>query len=182
MALDLVELATCTRCELSLTRRRVVVGSGRARPALVVVGEAPGRHEDEGGEPFVGRSGQLFFRVLEEEVGLTRDDCFVTNVVKCRPPNNRTPSRVEIATCRPWLLGQLASVAPAAVVTLGNTAARAVFGLVHGVSVTHGQLHWVGTSRGLVTYHPAAALRGGARVLDVMRDDLRMLNDLVGRP
>ena len=89
---DLNELPTCTRCALSLTRRqRVVVGSGPRDPALMVIGEAPGRDEDEGGEPFIGRSGRLLFQLIEEEVGLARAECFVTNVVKCRPPANRTP-------------------------------------------------------------------------------------------
>ena len=93
---NIPELATCKRCALSKTRTRVVIGSGPDSPSLMVIGEAPGRHEDEGGEPFIGRSGQLLFRLIEEETGLLRSDCFVTNVVKCRPPNNRTPNRLSL--------------------------------------------------------------------------------------
>lgn len=179
MALDVDALATCTRCELSLTRQRVVIGSGPSSPALMVVGEAPGRSEDEGGEPFIGRSGQLLFRLILDEVGLARSDCFVTNVVKCRPPQNRTPSPHEITTCRPWFLEQLSDVAPRVVLALGNTAARSVFGYDKGIGVTHGVVTQLDCGPGLATYHPAAALRSGAPVLEIMRSDLRILRTLV---
>jgi DNA polymerase len=179
VTIDLVELSTCTRCDLSLTRQRVVIGSGPAGAVLMVIGEAPGRSEDEGGEPFIGRSGQLLFRLLEEEAGLKRDQCFVTNVVKCRPPNNRTPSRHELSTCRPWLLEQLADVRPRVVLALGNTAARSVFGYEQGIGLTHGLVARLNSGPGLATYHPAAALRSGAPVLELMRADLRILRSLV---
>jgi DNA polymerase len=91
MNMDLDELPSCRACALSTTRQRVVVGSGPAAPRLMVVGEAPGRSEDEGGEPFIGRSGQLLVRLIYEELGLERAHCFITNAVKCRPPHNRTP-------------------------------------------------------------------------------------------
>ena len=99
---------TCTRCALAATRQRVVLGSGPTPARLLVVGEAPGRNEDEGGEPFIGRSGQLLTRLIAEEVGLSREEYFITNVVKCRPPNNRPPRREEITACAPWLAAQLA--------------------------------------------------------------------------
>jgi DNA polymerase len=177
--LDRTELSSCTRCALSLTRRRVVIGSGPQGPALMVVGEAPGRSEDEGGEPFIGASGRLLFRLIEEEVGLARAQCFVTNVVKCRPPGNRTPKREELEACRPWFDAQLADVKPGAVLALGNTAARSVFGYQLGIGRTHGLVARLACGPGLATYHPAAALRGGPRVLDVMRADLRILRSLV---
>ena len=179
MTIDLEALSTCTRCDLSITRQRVVIGSGPAGPALMVIGEAPGRSEDEGGEPFIGRSGQLLFRLLDEEAGLSRDQCFVTNVVKCRPPNNRTPTRHELATCRPWLAEQLADVRPRVVLALGNTAARSVFGYEQGIGHTHGLVALLDSGPGLATYHPAAALRYGAAVLEVMRADLAILRSLV---
>jgi len=172
---DLTELATCTRCALSATRQRVVVGSGPASSRLVIIGEAPGATEDEGGEPFIGRSGRLLFALLDEEAGLARSDCFVTNVVKCRPPANRTPTRDEIATCRPWLDAQLARLEPAVVLALGNTAAKSVLGFEEGIGRTHGRLVDLGTGVAMATYHPAAALRGGPSVVDVMRADLRRL-------
>ena len=144
----------------------------------MVVGEAPGRDEDEGGEPFIGRSGRLLFELLHE-VGVERAQCFVTNVVKCRPPANRTPKREELAACRPWLLQQLDDCAPRVVLALGNSAARAVFGYVEGVGRTHGRVCQLGDAKGLATYHPAAALRGGSSVVDVMRADLRILQQLL---
>jgi DNA polymerase len=177
--LDRTELSSCVRCALSRTRQRVVIGSGPSSPALMVVGEAPGRSEDEGGEPFIGRSGQLLFLLLGEETGLTRQDCFVTNVVKCRPPNNRTPRRDELAACRAWFEAQLADVEPRVVLALGNTAARSIFGYDEGIGRTHGLVTLLGSVRGLATYHPAAALRGGPSVVDVMRADLRILTTLL---
>lgn len=179
---NLDELPTCTRCALATTRQRVVVGSGPRQAPLMLVGEAPGRSEDEGGEPFIGRSGQLLFQLLGEEAGVRREDCFVTNVVKCRPPGNRTPKREEIAACRPWFLAQLEECSPRVVLALGNTAARAVFGDVEGVGRTHGLIRRLGASEGLATYHPAAALRGGPSVVDVMREDLRILKALLESP
>jgi DNA polymerase len=147
----------------------------------MVIGEAPGRSEDEGGAPFIGRSGRLLVGLIEEEVGLTRADYFITNVVKCRPPANRAPRRDEIEACHPWLIEQLALVRPRVVLALGNTAARAVFGFSEGIGRTHGRIQSVGSAWGLATYHPAAALRGGPSVVDVLRVDLRRVKDLVER-
>ncbi len=175
-------LVTCTRCDLSRTRTRVVPGSGPLDPLVMVVGEAPGREEDEGGQPFVGRSGQLLFRLLEEVVGVGREQCFVTNVVKCRPPANRVPTPLEIRTCRPWLDAQIATVTPRAVLALGTTAGRAVFGLREAMAAVHGRVAHLGAVPGIVTYHPAAALRGGPRVVAIMRDDLAVLRRLVEAP
>ena len=182
MSRDLAELPTCTRCVLSQTRQRVVVGSGPLSPALMVIGEAPGRDEDEGGEPFIGRSGRLLFQLIQEEVGLARAQCFVTNVVKCRPPANRTPTRDELTACRPWLSEQFQLVRSPLVLALGNTAARSVFGFEEGIGMTHGRIVKLGGGRGMATYHPAAALRGGPSVVDVMRADLRILKTLVAAP
>jgi DNA polymerase len=182
MPIDLEALSTCTRCDLSLTRQRVVIGSGPLKPMLLVVGEAPGRSEDEGGEPFIGRSGQLLFRLIVEEVGITRAECFVTNVVKCRPPNNRTPTRHELDTCQPWFRAQLDDVQPRVVLALGNTAARSIFGYERGIGQTHGVVTQLESGPGLATYHPAAALRGGAGVLEMMRADLRIVKSLLEMP
>lgn len=176
---DLAQLPTCTKCALSLTRQRVVVGSGPFDAVLTVVGEAPGKTEDEGGEAFVGRSGRLLFQLVLDELGLTREQCFVTNVVKCRPPANRPPRPHEIATCRPWLDEQLRVARARFLLCVGNTAARAVLGFDEGIGATHGRVVELGTVRGLATYHPAAALRGGPSVVDVMRRDLRILKELL---
>ena len=179
---DLSELPTCTRCELATSRQRVVIGSGPARAALMVVGEAPGASEDAGGEPFIGRSGQLLFHLIEEELGLTRAQCFVTNVVKCRPPGNRAPRRAEIQACRMWLDEQLAQVRPRVLLALGLTAATSVFGGVSTMGEAHGVVRSTGEGLGLATYHPAAALRGGPRVVQVMREDLRRVRALLEAP
>ena len=177
---DLAELPHCEACALSRSRTRVVIGSGPRAPGLMVVGEAPGRQEDEGGEPFVGRSGQLLVRLISEELGLARDQYFITNVVKCRPPQNRTPRVTEVAACRPWLEAQLAYLAPDRILAVGNVAAAAVFGFTQGIGRTHGRVGHCGGVAGVATYHPAAALRGGPNVVGVMRADLQVLRALEG--
>lgn len=177
--MNLDELPVCTRCALSATRRRVVVGSGAPRAALVVVGEAPGRHEDEGGEPFVGRSGELLTRLIEEELGLAREQYFITNAVKCRPPANRPPRAGELAACRPWLEAQLDHFADAILLCVGNVAGRSVFGYREPLGEVRGRVLVTGPRRGVVTYHPAAALRGGSSVVAMMREDLVGLGRLM---
>lgn len=170
----------CTRCSLSVTRQRVVVGSGPSAARLLVLGEAPGATEDAGGEPFIGRSGQLLFRLLGEETGLRREDCYVTNVVKCRPPGNRTPTRVEIAACRGWLDEQLAQLRAPVAVTLGNTATTALLGPVGGINSVRGVARTLGPLTVVPMLHPAAVLRGGNNLTDVMRADLRVVASLLG--
>lgn len=164
--------ATCTACRLSETRNQVVFGVGSDRSGLLVVGEGPGREEDLRGEPFVGRSGQLLDRLIEEELGLTRADFYIANVVKCRPPGNRDPAPDEVAACAPFLQGQLDLVDPAVVVSLGNVATKVLLGTDQGITSLRGRTHeWRG--RVLVpTFHPAYALRGGGAVVTQMRADL----------
>jgi DNA polymerase len=158
-----------------LTRQRVVIGSGPSHARLALVGEAPGRTEDEGGQPFIGRSGSLLFDLVASELSLTREECFVTNVVKCRPPNNRPPRRAEIAACRPWLDEQLAELGDAVIVTLGNTATRALLGITEGISSVRGRPTALGRAVVVATFHPAAALRGGPSVVAMMREDLAVV-------
>jgi len=174
------ELASCTKCALHHTRQRVVIGSGPLNARLMVVGEAPGRAEDEGGAPFIGRSGQLLVRLIAEELGLTRDEYFITNVVKCRPPKNRTPSVAEATTCQPWLDQQIATQQPSYLLAVGATAARYALGLVAPMREIHGVASLRGDVVGLATYHPAAALRGGPNVVAVMRADLTIVRGLLG--
>ena len=175
IAVDLQALLSCTRCELSENRQRVVVGSGPNRPTVLVVGEAPGKTEDEGGEPFIGRSGQLLFKLIEEEVGITRLDCFVTNIAKCRPLNNRPPTPKECEACRPWLLEQLDSLSPRVVLSVGNTATRQLYGVKEGISEIHGHWFELNGVPGMATYHPAAGLRSPNTVIPMIREDLRKL-------
>jgi DNA polymerase len=179
--LDVAAASVCRRCALHETRQRVVIGAGPLDARLLVVGEAPGRREDEGGEPFIGRSGQLLTRLIAEELGLGREEYYITNVVKCRPPNNRPPSRLEREACRPWLEEQLRSQNPAVILCAGATAARAVLGSSSPVGTLHGQIFTVFGASALATYHPAAALRGGSNVERVMRADLVLVKELLGR-
>ena len=177
--MDIHSANECTRCTLSATRTTVVFGSGSLDAALIVIGEAPGKSEDEGGAPFIGRSGQLLFSLIAEELAMSREDCYVTNVVKCRPPDNRTPLAPEIAACAPWLEAQRSMWSGKVVLTLGLTAARAMTGSkasmkdLHGVPVERDHLTIV------PTYHPAAALRQGPSVVAVMRADLAVVRGLL---
>lgn len=156
--------AACTACpELAATRRTVVVGQAPPGARVLLLGEAPGAQEDMRGEPFVGRSGQLLDSVLAD-VGLARAEVAVVNVVKCRPPDNRRPTRAEAATCRGWLDRQLDLVAPAVVVALGATAVAAVLGRQPSLAAARAAgPHVVGVRLVIATYHPSAALRWGPR-------------------
>ena len=174
-----VRASTCVKCPLSLTRHHVVAGSGPRIPSLVLLGEAPGKNEDEVGEPFIGRSGQLLFTLVHEETGLLREQCYVTSVVKCRPPNNRTPRARELLACRPWWEEQLALLEPAIIVTLGNTSTREVLRTKATIGELRGKVQSLGRSRVVPTYHPAAALRGGPIVVSAMREDLRVVKSLL---
>ena len=182
MSRDLTELPTCKRCVLSQTRQRVVVGSGPLSPALMVIGEAPGRDEDEGGEPFIGRSGRLLFQLIQEEVGLARAECFVTNVVKCRPPGNRDPAPAEVAACSHYLEAQVAAVAPAVIVTLGNFAVRALLGTTDTVTRLRGTSYPYLSTVVVPTFHPSYALRGGGVVVAEIRADLVRAKRLLAKP
>lgn len=176
------EASTCTSCGLAVGRTTVVFGAGSSTADLMFVGEGPGAREDEQGVPFVGRSGQLLDRLLAEELGIDRTDCYITNVVKCRPPENRDPRPDEIAACRPYLEQQVALVDPAVIVTLGNFSSKLLLETDVGITKLRGRSYRFGDpERHLVpTFHPAAALRGGADVLARMRADLVRAKVLMG--
>ncbi|MBA2438253.1 MAG: uracil-DNA glycosylase [Acidimicrobiia bacterium] len=172
MAAIAAEAATCTRCRLAEGRTQVVFGMGNPEADLLFVGEGPGADEDAAGLPFVGRSGKLLDRMMAEEMGLTRADCYIANMVKCRPPGNRDPRPDEMATCRPWLDAQLAHLDPTVVVTLGNVATRTLLGRREGITQLRGRAYsWQGRVV-IPTYHPSAALRGTVGALAGMRADL----------
>ncbi len=167
--------ASCTACVLSATRRRVVFGTGTPHAPLMIVGEGPGVEEDAKGLPFVGRSGALLGTLLDE-VGHDRSAIYVTNTVKCRPPENRNPRAGEMAACRPFLHGQLEQVDPKVVVTLGNVATRALLGTTATITSLRGQRRVSPHTSAIVipTFHPAAGLRGGERVVAMIRADLAL--------
>lgn len=158
----------------------MVFGVGDPEADLMFVGEAPGRDEDLQGEPFVGRSGKLLDRMMAEELGVDRTHCYIANVVKCRPPDNRDPKADEIAACRPYLDTQLRLIAPAVVVTLGNFATRLLLDTDLGITKLRGRSYPMGAWQLVPTYHPAAALRSGGVVVAEMRADLVRAKQLVG--
>ncbi|MGH9080116.1 MAG: uracil-DNA glycosylase [Acidimicrobiales bacterium] len=174
------EAAGCTRCPLAAGRTQVVFGAGDPDADLVFVGEAPGRDEDLQGEPFVGRSGKLLDRLLLEELGVDRSGVYITNVVKCRPPDNRDPKAEEIAACRPYLSAQLELIGPRVVVSLGNFATKLLLETDVGITKLRGRSFPVGPWHLVPTYHPAAALRSGGVVVAEMRADLVRAKQLLG--
>lgn len=166
------EASVCTRCALAAGRTTVVFGMGNPKADLMFVGEGPGREEDLQGLPFVGRSGQLLDRLMRQELGIDRSQCYVANTVKCRAPGNRDPLPEEIESCRPYLEGQIELVDPRVVVTLGNVATRALLGRHEGIGRLRGRTYPFRAGVLVPTYHPAAALRGGGQVVAEMRADL----------
>ena len=164
--------ATCTKCRLAKTRTKVVFGSGAPGAGLMFIGEGPGAEEDRQGLPFVGRSGQLLDRLIEEELGTTRASCYIANVVKCRAPGNRDPLPDEIEACRPYLASEIELVGPKVIVTLGNFSTRWLLGRREGITTLRGHSYPLGRASVVPTFHPAAALRGGGLVTAQMRADL----------
>jgi uracil-DNA glycosylase family 4 len=152
------DIGECTRCKLHRKRNKIVFGVGNPHAELVFVGEGPGHDEDLQGIPFVGRAGKLLTQMIEA-MGLRRDDVYIANVVKCRPPENRTPEKDEVATCMPFLFRQLGAIEPKAIVCLGNCAAQALLGTNKSISHFRGQWFDYRGSKLLATYHPAYLLR-----------------------
>ena len=176
-------VAGCTSCALAEGRTQVVFGSGSATAELMFVGEAPGFHEDKQGVPFVGAAGKLLSKLLEG-IGLTRDDVYIANVLKCRPPGNRDPLPDEIASCEPHLFKQIELIQPKLIATLGNFATKLLSGKPNGITQVHGREQRVtlgGTSVVLYPiFHPAAALYT-PRMLEVLEADFRRIPELLGR-
>jgi uracil-DNA glycosylase family 4 len=139
---------------------------------LMFVGEAPGAEEDEQGLPFVGRSGKLLDQLMLEELGITRDRCFIANTLMCRPPANRDPEPEEVATCRPWLEQKLDLIQPRVVVTLGNFATKLLLDTKEGITRLRGRTYPFRSGVLVPTFHPAAVLRGGGAQQAQMRADL----------
>lgn len=154
------QVSVCTKCPLGFTRTHAVSGEGPADARILFIGEGPGQREDEQGRPFVGASGNLLNGLLKD-IGLSREQVFITNVVKCRPPENRDPQPVEIAACRDYLDRQIALIQPRIVVTLGRHSMERYF---PGQAITkiHGQPKRVGEAAYVPLFHPAAALRNPA--------------------
>ncbi len=163
------DLGDCRRCGLHKARRHIVFGSGSRRARLVFVGEGPGYEEDRQGEPFVGAAGQLLTKIIQA-MGLTRGAVYICNVVKCRPPGNRTPLPDEITRCLPFLKRQLASIQPDVVCALGSVAAKTLLGVDTPISRLRGRFHEYRGVPLMPTYHPAYLLRNPERKRDVWED------------
>jgi DNA polymerase len=176
-------VAGCTRCRLAQGRTQVVFGSGNPKADLMFVGEAPGFHEDKQGLPFVGQAGKLLERLLAG-IGLSRQDVYIANTLKCRPPGNRDPQPDEIETCEPHLFRQIELIDPKIVATLGNFATKLLSGRPLGITRVHGQPQdtTLGGRRVVLypLYHPAAALYTPA-MLKVLESDFARIPELLGR-
>jgi uracil-DNA glycosylase len=173
---------SCVACGLAETRTKVVFGVGADDADLMFVGEAPGRNEDLQGQPFVGAAGRLLDSLLDE-AGIARDRVYIANVLKCRPPGNRDPRPDEIDSCKGFLRSQLELVDPRVVVTLGNFATKLLLKTDTGITRLRGTSYRWWRDKVLVpTYHPAAALRGGDRITDLMREDFDIMRAALDAP
>ncbi len=169
--------AACTRCRLAEGRTKVVFGSGNPAAELMFVGEGPGADEDRQGLPFVGAAGELLTRIIQA-IEMTRDDVYIANVVKCRPPGNRDPQPDEVAACRGYLEKQIALVRPRILVALGRTAAQTLLGNDAPIGRLRGQWFKVQGIATMVTYHPAALLRNPALKRPTW-EDMQQVRDLL---
>jgi DNA polymerase len=165
--------AACTKCELANGRTNVVFGVGNPHARLMFVGEAPGRDEDLQGIPFVGRAGQLLDKILAA-AEIERDDVYIANIIKCRPPNNRTPLTNEIESCMPYLGRQVALIRPRIICTLGLPATQTILGIRGSMASLRGKIYAEGDVRVIPTYHPAAALRDPKYKRPIW-DDIRLV-------
>lgn len=170
----------CTKCRLAQGRTQVVFGSGDPNADLMFIGEAPGFHEDRQGLPFVGAAGQLLTQLLDS-IGLSRDQVYIGNVLKCRPPGNRDPMPDEIESCRPYLEEQIRHIDPRVICTLGNFSTQLLLGKKVGISRVRGQ-RFEYQGRGLIpTFHPAAVLHGGRTggAMTQLEEDFRLLSKIL---
>ena len=169
----------CQRCKLGKTRTNIVFGQGNPHAELMFVGEAPGRDEDEQGLAFVGRAGQLLTKIIEA-IGRKREDVFIANVLRCRPPNNRNPEPDEVAACRPFLDESIRLIAPKVIVTLGTFAAQALLETDESIGRLRGRWKTARGVRVMPTFHPAFLLRSPERKKDVW-EDMKLVRDFLGQ-
>jgi len=171
------DLGDCQRCKLARGRKNIVFGEGNPHAELVFVGEGPGADEDEQGLPFVGRAGQLLNRMIQA-IGMKRAEVYICNIVKCRPPGNRTPEKDEIETCSPFLFRQLETIQPRLICCLGAPAVKTVLGIKEGITRIHGQFYDFAKSKALATVHPAYVLRN-PREEKILREDFEKIREFL---
>ncbi|OPY69842.1 MAG: Uracil DNA glycosylase superfamily protein [Syntrophorhabdus sp. PtaU1.Bin002] len=163
----------CRKCDLANSRRNVVFGEGNDKAQLVFVGEAPGEEEDRLGRPFVGRAGKLLDQLIER-IGLRREDVYICNVLKCRPPNNRDPEETEIDACKPYLLSQLELIRPKVICTLGRHAYNTLFNVNERITKVRGVFRDYKGTMLLPTYHPSFLLRNQEKIKEAWEDMERL--------
>ena len=172
------DIGDCTRCRLDKQgRKQIVFGVGNPRAELMFIGEAPGADEDQQGEPFVGRAGQLLNNMIKA-MGLRREDIYIANIIKCRPPGNRTPERDECETCSPFLMRQIATIKPKAIVALGAVAAKTLLAINAPMSELRGKWYDFRGTKLAVTYHPAFLLRDPRQKKEAWKDLQMVMKDL----
>ena len=172
------DLGECTRCRLAKQgRKQIVFGVGNPRTELMFIGEAPGADEDQQGEPFVGRAGQLLNNMIKA-MGLRREDIYIANIIKCRPPGNRTPERDECETCSPFLMRQIEAIHPKVIVALGAVAAKTLLAINAPMSELRGHWYDFRGTRLAVTYHPAFLLRDPRQKGEAWKDLQMVMREL----
>lgn len=164
----------CHLCELSKSRQKVVFGEGNPHADLLFIGEAPGATEDSSGKPFTGRSGELLTKMIENVLQISRSDVYITNIVKCRPPNNQVPTPTQAHTCQPYLLKQIELIKPKLIVTLGATAYHYLTGDETSITKIRGTLHKQKGYTIIPTYHPSYLLRNPSAKKEVFEDLLKV--------
>ena len=167
------EIKDCQKCPLAGSRTQIVFGEGRPDARVMFVGEAPGLHEDQQGRPFVGAAGRLLTELLQS-IGFSREEVYIANVLKCRPPDNRNPAPEEIESCMPHLRKQIELIQPKVVCTLGNFATQVLLGKKVGITKVRGQHFQVGSFFVFPALHPAAALHQGG-MIQALREDFQNL-------
>jgi DNA polymerase len=167
------DLGDCQRCKLAQGRNRIVFGDGNPKAKLMFIGEGPGVEEDRQGKPFVGAAGQLLTRIIDA-IKLSRDQVYISNIIKCRPPGNRNPESDEIKTCFPFLARQIAAIQPDFIIALGTFAAQTLLGTVTPISRLRGRFYEYQGIKVVPTYHPAYLLRNPDKKRDVW-EDMKML-------
>jgi uracil-DNA glycosylase family 4 len=172
------DLGECTRCPLHKQgRKQIVFGVGNAGADLMFIGEAPGADEDQQGEPFVGRAGQLLNNMIKA-MGIRREDVYIANIIKCRPPGNRTPEREECETCSPFLMRQIAVIQPKVIVALGAVAAKTLLAINAPMSEMRGHWYDFRSTKLAVTYHPAFLLRDPRQKKEAWKDLQMVMKEL----
>ncbi|MBZ5515381.1 MAG: uracil-DNA glycosylase [Acidobacteriia bacterium] len=171
------DLGDCQRCRLARGRKTIVFGQGNPHAELVFVGEGPGADEDEQGLPFVGRAGQLLNRMIQF-VGMKREEVYICNIVKCRPPGNRTPEKDEVDACSPFLFRQIEAISPRLICCLGAPAMKTLLGIKEGITRVRGQFFDYAGTKAFVAYHPAYILRN-PREEKILREDFERIREFL---